>query len=425
MKRNVLVFPCGSEIGLEVNRALANSAHFNIYGVNSVDDHGKYVYKNYIEKFLCMEGDNFIDDLNEIILDHQIDFVVPAHDSANLIMAAHQNKIKAEVVTSIADTCNLCRSKGKTYQLFEKLIPTPYVYQTTEVMSFPVFLKPDSGQGSKGTFTAHSKEEVDFYLINEESLLALEYLPGKEYTIDCFTNKEGKLLFSEGRIRNRISNGISVNSKRIINEQFQKLAQIINHTLAFRGVWFFQVKERADGELVLMEISPRIAGTMALFRASGVNFILLSLFDRMGFDVSVVQNNFAIEIDRALFARYTIDIDYEYVYVDFDDTIIVNNNINTTLLMFLYQARNYDKKIVLITKHIYNIQETLNKFAISNFLFDEIIQIHQSAKKVDYIKNSNSIFIDDSFEERKAVLEGLRIPSFALDAVESLLCWKS
>jgi len=425
MKRNVLVFPCGSEIGLEVNRALANSAYFDVYGVNSVDDHGKYVYKNYVEKLLCMEDENFIDELNEIIVDHQIDFVVPAHDSANLIMATHQNKIKAQVVTSTVETCSLCRSKSKTYQLFEKLIPTPYVYQIKDLMSFPVFLKPDSGQGSKGTFTAHSKEEVDFYFNNEESLLAIEYLPGKEYTIDCFTNREGKLLFSEGRIRNRISNGISVNSRQIINEQFQKIAQIINRTLVFRGVWFFQVKERADGELVLMEISPRIAGTMALFRASGVNFILLSLFDRMGLDVSVLQNDFGIEIDRALFARYTIDIDYEYVYVDFDDTIIVNNNINTTLLTFLYQARNDDKKIVLITKHIYNIQETLNKFAISSLLFDEIIQIHQSEKKIDYIKNSNSIFIDDSFEERKAVIEGLNIPSFALDAVESLLCWKA
>ena len=46
--KNVLVFPCGSEIGLEVNRALANSTHFKLYGGNSVDDHGKFVYKNYI-----------------------------------------------------------------------------------------------------------------------------------------------------------------------------------------------------------------------------------------------------------------------------------------------------------------------------------------------------------------------------------------
>lgn len=423
MKKNVLVFPCGSEIGLEVNRALANSAHFNLYGANSENDHGKFVYKNYIHMFISMDDSGFIEELNEIIEVYQIDFIIPAHDSAIITLANNQSKIKAVVITSIADTCRICRSKGETYALFEKLIATPQVYKMGELMNFPVFLKPDVGQGTKGTYSADSKAEVDFYFNKDPTLLALEYLPGKEYTIDCFTNKEGILLFAEGRVRSRISNGISVNSTHIKNEQFQKIAQIINNTLCFRGVWFFQVKERADRELVLMEISPRIAGTMALFRASGVNFILLSLFDRMGYAVSVKQNDFAIEIDRALFSRFTLTIDYEYVYVDFDDTIIVNNSVNTTIINFLYQVRNNSKKIILITKHLFNMEETLNKFALSILLFDEIIQIQKSEKKCDYIKNKNSIFIDDSFEERKEVMETLKIPVFALDAVESLLCW--
>ena len=30
--KNVLVFPCGSEIGLEINRALSQSKHFKIFG---------------------------------------------------------------------------------------------------------------------------------------------------------------------------------------------------------------------------------------------------------------------------------------------------------------------------------------------------------------------------------------------------------
>ena len=46
--KNVLVFPCGSEIGLEIHNALKYSKDFNLFGGSSVDDHGKYVYKNYI-----------------------------------------------------------------------------------------------------------------------------------------------------------------------------------------------------------------------------------------------------------------------------------------------------------------------------------------------------------------------------------------
>ena len=420
--KNVLVFPCGSEIGLEVNRALAHSTYFELYGGNSVDDHGKFVYKNYISNIPFIDAPNFIQNINEIIKQHEIDFIIPAHDSVVLKLAENQDKINAIVVTSCAETCKICRSKGKTYEIFSRLIPTPKVYDND--IKFPVFLKPDVGQGTKGTYKANTWEEINFYFKKDPTLLKLEFLPGKEYTVDCFTNKEGKLLFAEGRERIRINNGISVNSKQTINPKFQELAEIINRTLSIRGVWFFQVKERTGGELVLMEIAPRIAGTMALFRVMGVNFIQLSLFDRMGIDVSILNNNADIEIDRALFARYSNYDDYDYVYIDFDDTIIVNNNVNTDVIKFLYQTRNTGKKIILLSKHKQNIKETLLKFAISELIFDEIIMLKQNESKANYIKNLNSIFIDDSFSERQAVFDTLRIPVFSLDAIESLLFGK-
>ncbi|NLZ45883.1 MAG: ATP-grasp domain-containing protein [Clostridiales bacterium] len=422
--KNVLVFPCGSEIGLEVNRALAYSKHFTLYGGNSVDDHGKFVYKNYISGIPFIDKPNFIDEINRIVELYKIDFIIPAHDSAVLKMAENQSIIKATIITSCADTCKVCRSKGVTYEVFQKLIPTPKVYEINEQINFPIFLKPDVGQGTKGTYKVNTKEEAIFYFKKDPTLLALEYLPGKEYTVDCFTDKNGQLLFAEGRERIRINNGISVNSKQLNNPKFQDLAEIINQTLSFQGVWFYQVKERANGELVLMEIAPRIAGTMALFRAVGINFIQLSLFDRMGFEVSILNNKLDIEIDRALFARFSIKENYDYVYIDFDDTIIVDNGVNTDIIKFLYQARNMGKKIILLTKHKQDIKETLSKFAISDLLFDDILLLEQTQNKSGFIKNTNSIFIDDSFAERKEVFDTLKIPVFGLDAVESLLFWK-
>jgi hypothetical protein len=60
------------------------------------------------------------------------------------------------------------------------------------------------------------------------------------------------------------------------------LANKINKKLHFRGVWFFQVKENINGDLSLLEIAPRVAGTMALSRLKGVNLPLMSLFDFSG-----------------------------------------------------------------------------------------------------------------------------------------------
>jgi len=355
---------------------------------------------------------------------YKIDFIIPAHDSVLLKMVENQEVIKATIITSCLETCKICRSKKRTYEVFNNIIPTPIIYNRDQKINFPVFLKPEIGQGTKGTYKASTKEELNFYLEKDHTLLILEFLPGKEYTIDCFTDRNGNLLFAEGRERIRISNGISVHSKPVINSSFQKLAKIINQTLSFQGAWFYQVKERANGELVLMEIAPRIAGTMSLYRVLGTNFVELSLFDKMGKGISILRNKFDIEIDRALFARFFFRKQYSCVYIDLDDTIICNNKVNTDVIKFLYQARNMGKKIILISRHKEDIKKTLSKFAISDLLFDDIILIEENQNKAKYIKNMDSIFIDDSFAERKAVLDTLKIPVFSLDSIESLLFWK-
>jgi hypothetical protein len=419
--KNVLVFPCGSEIGLEVHRALAHSIHFSLYGASSVDDHGKFVYRNYIGGLPHIDSPDFIDRLNPVLEQHGIDFIVPAHDSAVLKMAEHQALLRAQVITSPAETCRVCRSKRATYARFSGILATPKVYLPDETMAFPVFLKPDVGQGSKGTYKADTVREVQLLVAKDPSLVAMEYLPGREYTVDCFSDRTGALRFAEGRERSRIFSGISVNSKEVHDARFQDIAGKINETLSFRGVWFFQLKERSSGELVLMEVAARMAGTMALFRVDGVNFAQLALFDRMGLDVAILRNKLDIEIDRALTSRFSIKLAFSHVYIDFDDTIIMRDLVNTDVMKLLYQFKNAGKRIVLLSRHTRDISLSLARHCISAALFDEIYVMDKSASKSDYIKNLDSIFIDDSFAERKEVFERLHVPVFALDGVEALV----
>lgn len=419
--KNVLVFPCGSEIGLEIQRALAGSKHFRLIGASSSDDHGRYVYKNYIGGLPFVDAPEFMPALQTIIKQHAIDFVIPAHDSVVLLLAEQQQNISATVLVPSAQTCRICRSKKATYDHLAAHLPVPQIYQPDEQLPLPVFLKPDVGQGSKGVYKVDKQHEIAGLLAKDPSLLILEYLPGREYTVDCFTDRHGRLLFAQGRERARIYSGISVNSRPVADPRFAALAEVINRELAMQGVWFFQVKERADGELVLMEVAPRVAGTMALFRACGVNFIELSLFDRDQKDVGVIYNPFSIEIDRALSANFRIDMDYQSVYVDFDDTLIIADAVNTDMVKYLYQCRNQGKKIILLSRHRADISQTLARFAISPQLFDDIIIITNGDSKADYITAEKAIFIDDSYAERKSVFDRLAIPVFSVDALEALL----
>ncbi len=417
----VLVFPCGSEIGLEVQRALAQSIHFELIGGSSCQDHGQYAYTNYIGDMPYITDPDFIEKLNAIIKNEKIEYIIPAHDEVITFLAINRGVVDAEIVTSPSDTCVTCRSKRATYDVFSSLIKTPHVYLNDIPEWFPVFMKPDVGQGSKGTKVINDYKEMEFYRDREPNLLMLEYLPGKEFTVDCFTDQHGRLRFCSARERGRIANGISVNTKIVHHSDFESIASIINGAINLRGAWFYQVKENAKGILTLLEIAPRIAGTSAITSVNGVNLIELSLYDRMGIDINLYSNNLDVEVDRSLSSKIKFKYDFSHIYVDFDDTLHVNGDVNYEMIAFIYKMRAADKKIHLITKHSGNIFKSLDELNVCHGVFDEIIHIGKCDNKSDYIDSFPAIFIDDSFKERKNVSEKLGIPSFSVDIIRMLI----
>ena len=144
------------------------------------------------------------------VVGNDIDFIFPAHDSAVLKFARHADELHAVVVTSPEATCEICRSKLRTYEVLDGVVPTPVVYNGADssALEFPLFCKPDVGQGSRGAHKIASRKDYDYYVAGVEGLVLSEFLPGPEYTIDCFTDRNGNLRFCEGRRRARISNGI-------------------------------------------------------------------------------------------------------------------------------------------------------------------------------------------------------------------------
>lgn len=427
MKKNIAIFPAASEIGLEINRALKYSIHLNVYGFSSMRDHTEYVYENYILDLPFIKDKNFIDELNKRIVEFDIDFIYPANDDVQLFLTENQDKINATILTSEKSTVEICRSKIKTYIYLKNENFIPKTFEAfDEVCKYPVFIKPDIGQGAKGAKIIRSKKELENILENtNEKMVISEYLPGEEYTIDCFTDFKRKLRVVKMRNRKRIRLGISVNSEILkLDEEVLKIANIINSYFEFNGAWFFQLKIDNFGKYKLMEIAPRISGTMGISRNTGINYPLLTIFNQMKQEIKIIENNYEIEVDRAFINRYKLNLEYENVYLDLDDTLILKEKVNTFLMMFLYQCINKKKKIYLLTRHSKEVEKTLKKHKICEEIFEEIIHLKEEDKlKSNYIKE-NSIFIDDSFRERYDVMNKKNMPVFDVSEVESLIDWR-
>jgi glutathione synthase/RimK-type ligase-like ATP-grasp enzyme len=423
-KIHVLVFPAGEINAVELHDALSGCVNVELFGGASVDRHGPYIFKNYISGIPFIKDEHFIDSFNKTLADHQIDVIFPTHDAVATFLIDNQESINAKVIAGDRQTSAVCRDKQKTYDLFADTDILPRIYAAADVTEFPVFAKPKVGSGSVGARKIGSAE--DLKLVDPDVDIVCEYLPDEEYTVDCLTDKNGKLVVVSPRSRDRTLAGVSVSGRtQELTTEVERIAAIINDRLSFLGLWFFQIKKDANGAFKLLEISTRCAGTMCLTRVRGINLALMSVYAALGYDVEALPNPYNVTMDRTLISRYKIDYDYGLVYLDFDDTVIINGMVHLPIMHFLYQCRNSNTPVVLITKHAEVIHETLAKYCIDERLFSEIIHLDADAQKVENIKPEGAIFIDNAFQERKLVYDTYNIPVFDVDTVEVLLDWRN
>ncbi|MDF9866988.1 putative ATP-grasp superfamily ATP-dependent carboligase [Bacilli bacterium PM5-3] len=424
---NVMVFPCGSEIGLEINNALKFNKDIKLYGLSSTASHGSVVYENYIEGVPFINDDSFIEELNKIIEKNKIDFLIPAYDDVVLYFAKNKDKILCDVIVASEKVCGICRSKKETYDYFNEydFVPKTYNENELEKAQYPLFAKPDIGQGSQGVAIVKNYDEAKSIVKSDIDYVFSELLEKEEYTVDCFSDGE-KIVYMSMRERIRVRTGISVQTKvENVPVEVLDIATKINDKLKMQGVWFFQVKKDKNDIYKLLEIAPRVAGSMCVSRIRGFNYILNSIYLKKGYSIDVIEYPIAdAEVDRAFISRYRLNIEYNTIYIDFDDTLTNKGKVNVRAIQLIYQWLNENKKIILITRHAKDIYNTLKEYKIDKNIFSEIIHLDLDERKSKYVKDEKSIFIDDSFRERADVSKNKKIPVFDVDAMESLLDWR-
>lgn len=409
---NVLIYPFTTEVGIEYFNSLKTEKNISVFGAGSDPDKASALglEKN---KFVLIESrTNEIELLTEFAESHQIDFLFLAHDQI-IYNFRNIKKIASGVILSHNPrVIEICSSKLLTYKLLHESVKTPIVFNEDDEV-FPVFVKPDRGQGGRGgmLITCES-EKVEFLKglslnphYQNTSVVWTEYLPGKEFTVDCYTNKKRELLFASARERTLVKNGISISTTNVREKAFTEFAVAINSKLEFNGPWFFQIKIDPNGVLCLLEIGARIAGASSIRRHEGVNFATLKIVENSA-EVNSIDTPNDSRLSYRLSEIITLfDADPKEIFTDYDDTLIVNGRLNSHLMRFLIDQRNIGRKITLLTKHNGDLRSSLQFFGLTDF-FSEVIHIKQGDAKSIYLPSESSfVFIDDSYSERLAVKE--------------------
>ena len=149
---DVQVFPGGTEVGLEIQRAPCECKDVRLHSAGlGASNHAPHVFAwHFVIPSVYEPG--WIASLSKIIIEQGVDHVFPAYDDVLIALAQNAERIKARIVSSPLETCLITRSKLQTYQLFSGVLPIPTLYNSPEAVDqYPVFVKPDRGQGSQDT----------------------------------------------------------------------------------------------------------------------------------------------------------------------------------------------------------------------------------------------------------------------------------
>lgn len=375
--KKILVYPGDSALGLEIINSLKYNKDIILYSAGSI--HLK-IDKPFHKKHFIIPSileENGIDALNKIIEQNGIDFIYPSDDIINIKLMENREKIPTNIISSPLNTLLITSSKSRSSIAFKDII-----------------------SGSK---------------------LKIKELCAKEYIVGCISDRERGLIFCGGMDKVEIINRNSYKIKLIINNDFNDYTKKILNKVNIYGAWSFQIKINKEKEFELVRITPRVDLKTIFFRILGINFPLLSIYECERDNFQILYNNYEIEFYYAQIKKFKIPISYKTIYIDLDDTIIIKNALNTQIIDFLNQCIKNSKRILLITKHRDDIEKTLEKYNVPKNIFQKIIHLDENDEKFDYISEKDSIFIDDSYHERKKISERIGISVFDVSMIEGLL----
>jgi carbamoyl-phosphate synthase large subunit len=261
----------------------------------------------------------YIDALIDICRKEKITTIIPQYTDELILMSENIDRFKdfgiKVLITEDIEKLMIANSKNELYNFFKErdFVPKYKLVSTIDAIRdavlelgyprIPVCIKPAKGEGGKG-FRIVTKEQInifnepavspkitlDAYISQLEALteipdlLVTEYLPGNEYSVDCVC-KNGITYFCIPRQRVETSMGVSSVSLIEKNEDLIAYSKEIISCLNLSYNINIQFKYSNEGKPKLIEINPRVSGSLVANYGAGVNMLEASL--RLAYDMPI------------------------------------------------------------------------------------------------------------------------------------------
>lgn len=268
---------------------------------------------------------SFAEFVLELCKKKNVQAVLPLVTKELIPLAQHQREFEKngiKILLSPLASLEIANNKSRLYQFLQwrgMAVPEFRIAETidqfitaVEELGYPekpVCFKPSVSNGSRGfRIIAKKINELDL-LFNQKpnstyisyndairilssgtfpELMVSEYLPGDEYSVDCIAN-HGESILVIPRIRKKMVNGISVEGEVVNNENIIHYCKQVIRELQLHGNIGIQLKGSQTGQFLILEINPRVQGTISAALGAGVNLPVLAIKQEFGLPISAEE----------------------------------------------------------------------------------------------------------------------------------------
>ncbi|MBO4920035.1 MAG: ATP-grasp domain-containing protein [Erysipelotrichaceae bacterium] len=135
-------------------------------------------------------------------------------------------------------------------------------------------------------------------------MVAMEALPGEEFSVDLLADN-GRVLYMCARQSNTIVASIPQVATLFEEKKAYEICSEVVRLLHLDGNADFDFRYDRNGDPVLMEVNPRIAATMAIFKAGGMNLPYLRVKQLLHEELPECQPKYGVRMVRRYIDMFT------------------------------------------------------------------------------------------------------------------------
>ena len=335
----VLITACGNVYMPGTTASIKNNGERNIRLIGADMNRDDTILQMVDKYYTVPRGDapEYADSILDICIKEHVDVVIPIMSVELETLARNADKFAEAGVSLSVSSLESLKIANNKLALFEYMqeneIPCPKflpvnsvedVDKAIEQIGVPVVFKTTEGSGSRGMriidpsksrfdILFHEKPTSAYVTLQEfketlqegdmPQMLAMEYLPGHEYSVDLLC-ENGKVFYSLCRRGLNVQTSIILDGVVEDKPEITGLCSRIAQQLKLTGNIGFDVKERADGTPVIMECNPRATAGISEFAASGVNLLYLNVKRCLGEPLPELTPKYGVIMKRRYMEMY-------------------------------------------------------------------------------------------------------------------------